>query len=69
VLNYEMESSTLLTLCGAFGRRAGCVTGVINACSTDAVREPITPERLRLGEDHALHVGIEAMELLIAEGS
>jgi uridine phosphorylase len=69
VLNYEMESSTLLTLCGAFGLRAGCVTGVINACSTDAVREPITPERLRLGEDHAVRVGIKAMELLIAEGS
>lgn len=68
VLNYEMESSAVLTLGGAFGRRAGCVTGVINTCSADAVREPITPERLRLGEDHAIRVGIKAMELLIAEG-
>jgi len=36
VLNYEMESSTLLTVCSAFGLRGGCVTGVINTRSTDA---------------------------------
>ncbi len=29
VLNYEMESATLLTICSAFGLRAGCVTGEI----------------------------------------
>ncbi|MBI1845774.1 MAG: hypothetical protein HYR86_02240 [Candidatus Rokubacteria bacterium] len=38
VLNYEMESSTLLTFCRA--------------------------ENLRLGEDHAVLVGIKAMEIL-----
>jgi uridine phosphorylase len=69
VLNYEMEAATLLTLCGAFGLRAGCVTGVINACATSEAAGPITPERLRLGEDHAVQVGIKAMELLIAEAS
>lgn len=29
VLNYEMESATLLTMCAASGWRAGCVAGVI----------------------------------------
>ncbi|WP_298443542.1 uridine phosphorylase [uncultured Ferrimonas sp.] len=29
VLNYEMESATLLTMCSALGLRAGCVAGVI----------------------------------------
>jgi uridine phosphorylase len=65
VLNYEMESSTLLTLCSAFGLRGGCVTGVINTRSTDETGKPITPENLRLGEEHALRVGIKAMEILI----
>ncbi|USE34744.1 uridine phosphorylase [Endozoicomonas sp. SCSIO W0465] len=29
VLNYEMESATLLTMCAAMGLKAGCVAGVI----------------------------------------
>ena len=29
VLNYEMESATLLTMCATQGWRAGCVTGVL----------------------------------------
>jgi len=29
VLNYEMESATLFTLCSALGLRAGCVAGVL----------------------------------------
>ncbi|NLS13056.1 uridine phosphorylase [Vibrio sp. SM6] len=29
VLNYEMESATLLTMCASSGLRAGCVAGVI----------------------------------------
>jgi uridine phosphorylase len=63
VLNYEMESSTLLTLTSAFGLRGGCVTGVINTRATD---QAITPEQLRVGEDHAIRVAIEAVDLLIA---
>ncbi len=62
VLNYEMESSTLLTLCSLFGLRGGCVTGVI---STRADHERISPEHLRLGEEHAILVAIKAAELLI----
>jgi hypothetical protein len=32
-------------------------------------REPITPEHVRLGEDHAVRVGVKAVELLIREAS
>ncbi len=67
VLNYEMESSTLLTVCSVFGLRAGCVTGVINRRSTDERSAPITPEDLRLGEEHAVRVGIAAVEILITQ--
>lgn len=65
VLNYEMESSTLLTLCSALGLRGGCVTGVINTRSTDETGAGITPDHLRLGEEHAVRVGIRAMDILI----
>lgn len=67
VLNYEMESSTLFTLCSAFGLRGGCVTGVINTRATDETGEPITPENLRLGQEHAVRVGIKAVEILITD--
>ncbi|MGH7166840.1 MAG: uridine phosphorylase [Nitrospiraceae bacterium] len=65
VLNYEMESATLLTVCSAFGLRAGCVTGVVNNRATDADGVRITSEHLRLGQDHAVRVGIKAMERLV----
>jgi uridine phosphorylase len=67
VLNYEMESSTLLTVCSVFGLRAGCVTGVINRRSADERGAPISLEDLRLGEEHAIRVGIAAMATLIAQ--
>lgn len=62
VLNYEMESAALLTLCNAFGLRGGCVTGVIGNRATG---EGITREALRRGEEHAIQVAVKAMELLI----
>jgi uridine phosphorylase len=64
VLNYEMESSTLLVLSSAFGLRTGCVTGVV------AVRprgEKITPEHLRTGEKNAIAVAVEATRNLIKD--
>jgi uridine phosphorylase len=67
VLNYEMESATLLTVASAFGLRAGCVTGVINTRATDRTGESIPTEHLRLGEEHAVQVGIKAVELLITD--
>lgn len=65
VLNYEMESATLLTLASAFGLRAGCVTGVVNTRATDSSGEPITADQLRQGEEHALRVAIEAAARLL----
>lgn len=36
VLNYEMESATLLTMCASLGLKAGCVAGVIiNRCQKE----------------------------------
>lgn len=69
VLNYEMESATLLTVCNAFGLRGGCVTGVINTRRADETAAEIHAEDLRLGEDHAVQVAIRAVEILIAEPS
>jgi uridine phosphorylase len=69
VLNYEMESATLFTICSAFGLRAGCVTGVINTRRADETAAPISAEDLRRGEEHAVRVGIKAAEILIAKAS
>jgi len=69
VLNYEMESATLFTVCNAFGLRGGCVTGVVNSRATDVGGVQISPEHLRLGQDHAVRVGIKAMELLVSQSS
>ena len=53
----------------AFGLRAGCVTGVINARRADETAAPISPEDLRRGEEHAVQVGIKAAEILIAKAA
>jgi uridine phosphorylase len=57
-----MECSTLLTMCTAFGLRGGCITGVVNKRPTD---EDISAEHLRLGEDHAIQIAVQAIKLLI----
>lgn len=56
---------TLLTVCQVFGLRGGCVTGVIDTRRPGEAGETIRPEQLRLGEEHAIVVGIKAMELLV----
>ena len=61
VLNYEMESATLLTVANVLGLQAGCVTGVIG---NRAEEEHITKEGLRLGEENVIKVGIEAIKIL-----
>jgi uridine phosphorylase len=40
VLNYEMESATLFTMCATNGWRAGCVTGVLVNRNTDETPDP-----------------------------
>ncbi|MDN3512917.1 MAG: uridine phosphorylase [Candidatus Brocadia sp.] len=61
VLNYEMESSTVLTLTASMGLRGGCITGVVNRGSTGK----ITQENLKAGEENAIRVAIAAVECLI----
>lgn len=61
VLNYEMESSTVLTLTAAMGLRGGCITGVVNRGGTGK----ITKEALKAGEENAIRVAIAAATCLI----
>ncbi len=62
VLNYEMESSTILTLCAALGLKGGCVTGVVG--HRDA-GEAIDPEALAAGEENAIRVAVGATRYLL----
>ena len=51
VLNYEMESSTVLTLTAAMGLRGGCVAGVV---VNRARSENVTKADLEIGESNAV---------------
>ena len=63
VLNYEMESSTVLTLTAAMGLRGGCVEGVI----VNRTRgEAITRADLEIGESNAVRVAVAAVARLAA---
>jgi uridine phosphorylase len=61
VLNYEMESSTILTLCAAMGLRGGCVAGVV---VNRARSEAVLPEHLERGEANAVKVATAAIARL-----
>lgn len=63
VLNYEMESATLLTMCNAMGLRAGCVTGVISERTRE---EKIIEDVITRAEKNAISVAVEALRNLIA---
>ncbi|MCL6583718.1 MAG: uridine phosphorylase [bacterium] len=62
VLNYEMESATLFTVCSALGLRAGCVSGVIvNRVLENQIQEKATP----LAEAKTIQVAVEALRRLL----
>ena len=66
VLNYEMESSTLLTMCASQGWRAGCVAGVlVNRHQAE------TPDESTIGaaETNAVQVVIAAARALVANSN
>lgn len=63
VLNYEMESSTLLTVTSALGLKGGCVTGVVNRGSTGK----ITESALRAGTENAVRAAVAAIGFLVGE--
>ena len=62
VLNYEMESSTVFTLCSAMGLRGGCVCGaIVNRTS----KEGITEMAFKSGEENAIKVAVASLEYLL----
>ncbi len=62
VLNYEMESATLLTMCASHGLRAGCVAGVIVNRTQDEIPDA---ERLASVEPNAIAIVVEAARRLL----
>ncbi|MBD1573890.1 uridine phosphorylase [Vibrio sp. S17_S38] len=62
VLNFEMESATLLTMCASSGLRAGCVAAVIVNRSKDEIPDH---EKLKAAEKNSLRVVIGAAAKLL----
>lgn len=62
VLNYEMESATLLTMCASQGLRAGCLAGVIVNRTQDEIPDS---EHMTQVEVHAVNLVIEAARRLL----
>ena len=63
VLNYEMESATLLTMCAAQGYRAACVAGVIVNRTQDEIP---SAEALANVESNAISVVINSASRLLS---
>ncbi len=62
VMNYEMESATLLTMCASQGLRAGMVAGVI----VNRTQKEIPDVQLMQGtESKAVQIVVEAARLLL----
>lgn len=64
VLNYEMESATLLTMCNTMGLKAGCITGVI---SERTKREKILEKFISIAENNTIAVAVEAVKRLLKD--
>ena len=62
VLNYEMESATLLTMCATMGLKAGCVAGVIVNRTSDEIPDT---DKLASVEPNAIDAVVEAARLLL----
>ena len=62
VMNYEMESATLLTMCSSQGLRAGMVAGVI---VNRTQQEIPNAETMKQTESHAVKIVVEAARRLI----
>ena len=62
VLNYEMESATLLTMCAALGLRAGCVAGVIVNRTQQEIPDA---ELMAKTESHAVNIVVDAARILL----
>ncbi|MGR5146007.1 uridine phosphorylase [Photobacterium alginatilyticum] len=64
VLNFEMESATLLTMCASSGLRAGCVAGVIINRTQKEIPDHAT---LKKTEARSIKVVVEAARRMLAE--
>ncbi|SEG27553.1 uridine phosphorylase [Vibrio hangzhouensis] len=62
VLNFEMESATLLTMCASSGLKAGCVAGVI---INRTQKETPDHDTLKQAETRSIKVVVEAARKLI----
>ena len=64
VLNFEMESATLFTMCASQGLKSGCVAGVI----INRTQQEIPDESQMKGTEHrAISVVVDAARRLLAE--
>lgn len=61
-LNYEMESSTVLTLTSSMGLRGGCVSGIL---VNRASEEKIDKNAPKIGEENAIKAAVAAIRYLI----
>ena len=65
VLNYEMESATLFTMCASEGLRAGCVNGaIVNRTKQETPDEEVA----RRTESTSVGVVVDAARTLAAAG-
>lgn len=62
VLNYEMESSALLTMCSVMGLKGGCISGVIG---NRLYGENIQEGSLKLGENNGIKVAVASLEYIL----
>jgi uridine phosphorylase len=63
VLNYEMESATLFTMCASQGWRAACVAGVI----VNRTQQEIPDEAVMKGtEQQAISIVVNAARKLLS---
>ncbi|WP_440056690.1 uridine phosphorylase (plasmid) [Pseudoalteromonas sp. T1lg65] len=63
VMNYEMESATLFTMCATLGLKAACLAGVL----VNRTRQEIPNVDLKKVEQDAVKAVLKAAELLIQE--
>jgi uridine phosphorylase len=63
VLNYEMESATLFTMCATNGWRAGCIAGAIVNRHDQEIPDPEVMEEI---EENSIRVVVDAARLLLS---
>ncbi|MBQ4810733.1 uridine phosphorylase [Pseudoalteromonas luteoviolacea] len=63
VMNYEMESATLFTMCAALGLNAACIAGVL----VNRTRQEIPDVDHQMVEKRAVSVVIKAAEILVTQ--